>query len=200
MILEAFLIIGISLVLGVAIASHVSRDIARPLEFANSRCIAVYGAALCTGAYAALRSESTFAVIAVSVVVAIVTLAAITDMQTGFILDVITLPACVILLLLAALSDHLTMSICGALAGAGLPATLYAITKGRGIGLGDVKLGACIGAGLGALTTMYVFGVAFIVGAAAGVALVAAGRATRKTEIRFALYLAIATACVVVCR
>lgn len=172
----------------------------RQLEFWNSRCIAIYVAALSTGVYAAFRAEGMFAIIAVSIVLAIVTLSAITDMQTGFILDLITVPGSVVLLLMAAINDHLIVSACGALAGAGLPATLYAITKGRGIGLGDVKLGASIGAGLGAVTTMYVFGLAFIVGAVVGVALLAMGGATRKTEMRFAPYLAFATACVVVCR
>jgi prepilin signal peptidase PulO-like enzyme (type II secretory pathway) len=63
-------------------------------------------------------------------------------------------------------------------------------TRGRGLGLGDVKLAACIGAGLGIAGGLWSVGIASVGGGLYGVALLALGRAQPKTAIPFGPFLA----------
>jgi len=81
----------------------------------------------------------------------------------------------------------------GSLTVAGVPALLYLASRGRGIGLGDVKLALCIGAGLGIRGGLLSFAVAFIVGGAAATILLIFGKARRGDEIRFAPFIAAGT-------
>lgn len=69
--------------------------------------------------------------------------------------------------------------------------SLYAATRGRGLGLGDVKLGATIGAGLGPTHGLASIGLAFACGGAYGALLLLLRRARRDSEIRFAPFLGI---------
>lgn len=77
----------------------------------------------------------------------------------------------------------------GGVTGAGFISLLVVLTSGRGMGLGDVKLMLPIGFSLGGPLTIVALGMAFIVGAAVGVALIATGRATRKTALPFGPFL-----------
>lgn len=193
---EALTVTGVALLLGISIAVRVYRTAGGHLEIWRPRCVAIYAVTLLAATWSASRAGGEFAIAAVSMVLAIVAIAAITDMQSGLIFDAITVPALVLLILAGVAAHHAALSLYGALAGAALPGCLYLLTRGRGIGLGDVKLGACIGAALGSSAVMYAFGLAFVAGAAVGLLLIVTGRASRKTEIRFAPYLALATACV----
>lgn len=79
----------------------------------------------------------------------------------------------------------------GILVGVGTLGGLVIITKGRGMGLGDVKLGALIGASLGGSATVLALWIAFLTGAIIGIGLVVTKRARwRSTELPFGPYLA----------
>ncbi len=116
---------------------------------------------------------------------------ALTDAATGFIPNRVTYPALGVLLVLSASQHHLAFALLGAASiGAALGA-LHLGTRGRGLGLGDVKLGACIGAALGAQAGFLAVESAFIVGGAVGLLLLALGKAQRKSTVRFGPFLAL---------
>ena len=120
-----------------------------------------------------------------------VSICALVDAATGFIPNRITYPAFALLLLLAAAQGHLPFALFGAASiGAALGA-LHLGTRGRGLGLGDVKLGACIGAALGAQTGLLAVESAFILGGMVGVLLLVLGKAQRKSTVRFGPFLAL---------
>lgn len=123
-----------------------------------------------------------------------VAVCAATDAACGYIFDIVTLPALAILLTLAAAAGEAFAAIAGALAASGTLALLYAATRGRGLGLGDVKLACCIGAALGAFDAMRALGIAFVAGGCYAAVLLLFRRASRGDAIRFAPYLAAGTA------
>jgi leader peptidase (prepilin peptidase)/N-methyltransferase len=116
--------------------------------------------------------------------------AAACDAQCGYVFDTITGPCLAALIALAALQQELPALALGVGACGGSLALLYALTLGRGLGFGDVKLACCIGAGAGAANGIRAIGIAFVLGAAYAVYLLAAKRAQRGHELRFAPYLA----------
>ena len=165
----------------------VTLDLMRRVPAAVLTCgLAAGAAAFALGAF---RGDAP----AFGVIVAAAAVCAASDVATGLVFDAVTLPALAALLLCAACTGHAAASIAGALCAAGVLMFIYAVTHGRGIGLGDVKLAACIGAALGLRASLYAIGFAFVAGAAAGVAALALRRIERGAEIRFAPYLAAGT-------
>lgn len=81
----------------------------------------------------------------------------------------------------------------GMVTGAGFLFLLWAITRGKGIGLGDVKLMVPVGLVAGVSGTISILFFAFSLGAIIGLSLIATGRANRKTAIPFGPFLAGAT-------
>jgi leader peptidase (prepilin peptidase) / N-methyltransferase len=112
------------------------------------------------------------------------------DARTGFIPNRITYPTFGVILLIAAVLHRLDSAALGALCVGGALALLYTITLGRGVGLGDVKLAACVGAGFGPICGMIALCSSFIAGAFFGAWLLYAGHAGRRTPIRFGPFLA----------
>lgn len=80
-----------------------------------------------------------------------------------------------------------------ALAATGFLGLLYLITKGKGMGLGDVKLAFFMGLLLGPIQTVVAFYVAFIVGAMAGIALITLKKKKRRSAIAFGPFLFVGT-------
>lgn len=70
---------------------------------------------------------------------------------------------------------------------------LWAITRGQGMGLGDVKLAAALGLILGVSGTIAVLFVSFVSGALIGIGLILAGRKSLKSKISFGPFLAAST-------
>jgi leader peptidase (prepilin peptidase)/N-methyltransferase len=115
------------------------------------------------------------------------------DARTGSIFDPITLTLLATSFTLCVLQGAPLDGVIGA---AGVGATLFslhAITHGRGLGLGDVKLGAALGMALGATTALTALAVSFGLGALYGTALIALKRANRRTSIRFGPFMAVGT-------
>lgn len=112
------------------------------------------------------------------------------DAACGYVFDVITLP-CLAVMLAITLITHALLDVAGgAFATGGALYALHALTRGRGLGLGDVKLAGCIGACTGALGGIEALGVAFVLGGIYAGFLLLTKRAEFGAELRFAPYLA----------
>jgi leader peptidase (prepilin peptidase)/N-methyltransferase len=127
-------------------------------------------------------------------------IASVTDLQSGYIFDAVTVPALGATFALAGVNGTLAGSLAGAAIVGACFAALHLATRGRGIGLADAKLGACIGAAVGVQQGVAVMESAFVLGGVYAAVLLTMRRARRGTEIRFAPYLAIALTAALICR
>lgn len=112
------------------------------------------------------------------------------DARTGRIPDRITRPTSAIALGLALASGLALTAFWGALAVGGSLLFLYVVTRGRGLGLGDVKLGTAIGVGLGPAAGLAALGGAFVLGGVYASCLLGARRASRRDALPFGPFLA----------
>ncbi len=67
------------------------------------------------------------------------------------------------------------------------------ISKGTWVGGGDIRMGALMGFMLGLEHGLVALFIAYVLGAIVGVAMMASGKATRKTPVPFGSFLAVAT-------
>lgn len=86
-----------------------------------------------------------------------------------------------------------TQGVAAALVASGFLGVLFLVTRGRGLGLGDVKLAVVMGLLLGLTRVIVAFYVAFIVGAIVGGGLLLSHRVTRKSKIPFGPFLILGT-------
>lgn len=119
--------------------------------------------------------------------------AAVVDARTGYIPDKLTRATALAALALAASSGAAVHAFGGAFAVGGALLALHLLTGGRGLGLGDVKLGTAIGIGFGASAGIAALGAAFIAGGVYASWLLATRRARRGDAIRFGPFLAAGT-------
>jgi prepilin signal peptidase PulO-like enzyme (type II secretory pathway) len=115
------------------------------------------------------------------------------DLATGLIFDSVTASAALMILLTALAVGSVPATAVGACVCAGSLLALYALTRGRGIGLGDVKLGAVIGAGCGGAGAIGAIGTAFVAGALWAVPLLVRKRVHPGDRVVFAPFLALGT-------
>ena len=87
----------------------------------------------------------------------------------------------------------LLQNIFAALIASGFLLILYLITKGEGMGMGDVKLALFMGLFLGAKKTIVAFYIAFIVGAVVGIILLVFFKFKRRSPIPFGPFLILGT-------
>ena len=121
------------------------------------------------------------------------------DLEHQILPDVITYPA-VVLGIAGSLAGGLTTPLeagLGIVVGGGIPIAvivLYKAVRGiEGMGFGDVKYLAAIGAVLGVMGCLWVLIVAAILGALVGVGLMIAGRGDGRTALPFGTFLAVAS-------
>lgn len=142
-----------------------------------------------SGAAIAMQSDGMAAAI-ISTLLSCCALCAVTDSQSGLIFDGITYPSAALFLSLHIVTGNGMLALYG-IGGIGLGfSALYTATKGRGIGLGDLKFGCCIGAALGTVDAAIAVGAAFVAGGAYGLWLLLSRRAKLGASVRFAPYLA----------
>lgn len=125
------------------------------------------------------------------------TILAVIDLYTMLLPDQFVIGLGIAVLLLLALRyTHLSLVsvVSGSLVGAVLLFVVWAITRGRGIGLGDIKLMLPLGALLGLKGTLLLLWLAFILGGLVGFWLLARGQAKLKTPIPFGPFLIAAAA------
>lgn len=112
------------------------------------------------------------------------------DAECGYVFDIVTLPCLGAMSVLALVTGSVRAFAVGAAVAGGALLVLYALTRGRGLGLGDVKLACCIGGAVGAAGGLEALGVAFVLGGAYASYLLFTKRGRRGDELRFAPYLA----------
>ena len=113
-----------------------------------------------------------------------------TDLETRLIPDTVILPGAVVLLALRTVDDPSLEWILSAL-GAGLVLFLIVLVYPRGLGMGDVKLSAFLGAGLGITVVVGMFVGFFAAFVPAGVLFVRHGTEARKSAIPLGPFLAL---------
>jgi prepilin signal peptidase PulO-like enzyme (type II secretory pathway) len=129
--------------------------------------------------------------VAQSALVALLVVATITDIGSGFIFDVVSVAAGIVLLTMAAVHGDVPNAASGAVLAFAPLALIFVITRGRGLGFGDVKLGAIIGFGVGSPAALVFVGASFVAGALwSGIAL-SLGRASLRQRVPFAPFMAL---------
>jgi len=115
--------------------------------------------------------------------------AAAIDLRCGLIPDALIAPALAMLLVMRA--GSLADALAGAAVCAALLAAPWALSRGRGFGLGDVKFGLVLGAAFGPPAGVAAIGAAFIAGGLFGAILLMTRSAGRRSALPFAPFLAI---------
>ncbi|MCP4899260.1 MAG: prepilin peptidase [bacterium] len=123
---------------------------------------------------------------------------ALIDFEHQILPDVITIPAIVFGLAMSWAGSLVALweALIGCALGAALPTAvilLYKLIRGEeGMGWGDVKYLAAIGAVTGVYGCLWVLIVGSVIGAVVGIWLMAVGRGSSKTALPFGTYLAVA--------
>ena len=128
-----------------------------------------------------------------SVVFAVATVSALTDLRCGYVFDRVLLAGGTALIAIEASHGRLGAAIAGSVAGASAMAVPWVLTRARGMGLGDVKLAAVLGCALGPQNAMRALWFAFVIGAPVAVAAVGMRRHRRERSLPFAPFLALGT-------
>lgn len=151
-------------------------------------------------AVAAWTSRSTADVIIACIFLATLVAVTVIDLEHQIIPDRITLPGVALGFLSSFLGTRVSWldSLLGILAAGGI---LFAVIvlSGGGMGGGDMKLGAMMGAFLGYKLALLALFVAVVLGGAVALALLATGIRKRKDPIPFGPFLAAASAFTVLC-
>jgi prepilin signal peptidase PulO-like enzyme (type II secretory pathway) len=126
-------------------------------------------------------------------VLACVAVCCATDLQTGYVFDAVLLAALAVLLPASGASGHLRQGMCGAFAGGALPLVAFLWSRGRWIGLGDVKLAGIVGMALGSRGALLCLWVACVLGGCVALWMLVTKRAGRRGELRFAPFIAVGT-------
>jgi leader peptidase (prepilin peptidase) / N-methyltransferase len=126
---------------------------------------------------------------ALALALACLVVCAVSDLATGLVFDAVTATTGCGIFLSSLIEAHAAVTVVGACTCIAPLLALYALTRGRGVGLGDVKLGGIIGAGLGGVAAIAAIGGAFVAGAICCVPLVLARRLRRSDPIPFAPFM-----------
>jgi len=180
-------IIAWTLFLGI-LAQHAARRRGLVLHAASRYWVA-------TAWVAAVVAATSWMSLSLEAALVVLVVAAVVDGQSGFIFDPLVVTGALGVIIIAAIEGAGTSSVCGAVVTAGAIFCIWILSLGRGIGLGDVKLAAVVGAGFGPLGGISAIGVSFVVGAAIAVARLAAGTVHFGVPIRFGPYLLAGSVC-----
>ncbi|HET9392956.1 MAG TPA: A24 family peptidase [Candidatus Rubrimentiphilum sp.] len=136
------------------------------------------------------RTNSFWESALVLVLVGCLAVSAVTDLAAGYIFDSVTLSGLVAASLIGMIDGRFAPIAGGAFLVSGAILALHAASRGRGIGLGDAKLAACVGALLGPRNGLRSLGFAFVLGGTYAAVLLLSRRARGKETVPFAPYLA----------
>jgi len=162
----------------------------------SSSIVHVVGLAVAIAA--ALSINNAYAAIAVGVLIAALCVSFVTDVRYGLIFDVVTIPCALFLGTFAWFEGTLVQALWGGATCAAIILLIFLMSTGRGIGLGDLKLAACIGLALGVRYGVIAVGLAFIAGGVHGTALLLTRCAKKGDALRFAPYLALGSGLAIV--
>ena len=114
------------------------------------------------------------------------------DLRHYLILDKVVFSASALALLYAFAEGKFLASALGALLLSGFFGIIYLVSRGRWIGLGDVKLGIFLGLLVPFPETLALFAIAYLAGALVGMGLIAAGRKKFSDRLPFGTFLTFA--------
>jgi leader peptidase (prepilin peptidase) / N-methyltransferase len=136
-------------------------------------------------------------------IVAVMVLIFIYDLRWYLILDKVTIPASVILFIFWLIENWQTgnllkienwqLEIAALAFGVGIFGLQFVVSKGRWIGLGDVKLGLVMALALGWPNIIGAIFIAYLLGAAVGLALMSFGKKELGSKLPFGTFLSVAT-------
>ena len=114
------------------------------------------------------------------------------DLKHYLILDKVTVPGIIIALLFALFIYQLTFwqIFLGAIIGGGIFWLQYALSKGKWVGGGDIRLGLMMGIFLGWEKLLVALFLAYIIGAIVAIALILGGKKGMKSQLPFGTFLA----------
>lgn len=117
------------------------------------------------------------------------------DVSVGIIPDILTLPALILFFIwnLFLREQQVAGMLIGAAVGAGFFSLQYTLSRGRWIGGGDIRLGALMGTLLGWPAVVAALLIAYVSGAAVGVALVVGKQKSWQSHIPFGTFLSAGT-------
>ena len=164
----------------------------RPSPAALSACIAVLTVSAAQTFFGRTTAVTTMLLACVGVCAAV-------DIQTGYIFDRVLIGAAVVIVVATLYGGHAQTAVIGGCVAAAPPGLLYAISGGRAIGLGDVKLAALIGYAIGPMPALHALVAAAVAGGAAAAILLAARRAACGSAMPFGPFLALGTCYAVWC-
>lgn len=176
----------------VAIAANTAARFTVPLQFTTPLPFAALVTSTLVQVFVGSQDATPLAAFGIILAIGAVTVCGITDAQTGFVFDAITIPSAFTVLIFYAADKAFVPALLGAAAAAGALGLLYVLTWGRGIGLGDVKLGFCVGAPLGAADAMTSVALAFVLGGIYASYVLLTRRSRRGDAVHFGPYLACA--------
>lgn len=123
-------------------------------------------------------------------IASILILVIVSDARYGLIFDWVIVPGTLALLMVkVSLGHSVTAMLLGALVGLIFFGLQYYLSDGKWIGFGDVKLGVFLGLAFGFVPTLYLIGLAYILGSVIGLAMLAGGRAKMKTALPLGVFL-----------
>lgn len=154
------------------------------VELATGVLMMVAGTPLPTSAADVIARVALLCVVAMLVILFLI------DLHTFLLPDVfvVGLLGCAMVMLIV-YPDQVIQRVLGAAVGTGALFLLWAFTRGRGIGFGDVKLMVPLGVLVGWPYVIMLLGIAFTAGGVLGIVLLARQRATLKTAIPFGPFL-----------
>lgn len=126
-----------------------------------------------------------------SVAFAIAAVAAMTDLRCGYVFDRVLLAGGTALIAIEVLDGSLGVALTGGAAAASAMAIPWALTRARGIGLGDVKLAGVLGCALGPFDALRALWFAFVIGALVALGGILTRRRSREQTLPFAPFLAV---------
>jgi len=116
------------------------------------------------------------------------------DLRWYLILDIVTLPAIVMILILNLLLGMNWQNILiSGIIGLGFFLLQFVVSRGKWIGGGDLRLGLLMGVSLGFPNIIIALMIAYVVGAIFGLGLIALGKKKMSSEVPFGTFLSLAT-------
>lgn len=151
------------------------------------------GSALSLGASSFSTWQEWVYLVMVWLVLAVCVVVTVYDIRYYLVPDAVVIPSVVVVGLLGlvamTVSVWMTTVVAGALTYVGILGGVVLVTRGKGMGMGDVKLGALLGMLLGFPQSFYAILLSFWVGAFVGIALIVTKKKTRKDLLPFAPFL-----------
>lgn len=116
------------------------------------------------------------------------------DLRYKILPDVLTLPGLLVGIVVG-IAFHRTFEsiVIGGILGAGFFALQYAVSRGKWIGDGDIRLGGIMGLALGWQLVLVALALAYVSGAAVSVLLLSTGKKQWTSELPFGVFLTCAT-------